>query len=82
MNLVTLLPQILLALGAGFLVANVLMGLELIRWWRRRSSALLVWAARKPPYYGEESLGRDQRDEDARSIQNDLRGFSRRHSLQ
>lgn len=56
MNLVTLLPQILLALGVGFLVANVLMGLELLRWWRRRSTALLVWAARKPPYYGM-SLG-------------------------
>jgi hypothetical protein len=56
MSLVTLLPQILLALGAGFLVANLLMALELFRWWRRRSTALLVWAARKPPYYGM-SLG-------------------------
>jgi hypothetical protein len=56
MNLVTLLPRILLALGAGFLVANVLMVLELLRWRRRRSTAVLVWPARKPPYYGM-SLG-------------------------
>jgi hypothetical protein len=56
MNLVTLLPQILLALGVGFLVANSLVGLELLRWRRRRRTALLVWAARKPPYYGM-SLG-------------------------
>jgi hypothetical protein len=52
MNLVTLLPQILLALGVGFLVANILMALELLRWRRRRRTAVLVWPARKPPYYG------------------------------
>ena len=56
MSLVTLLSQILLALGVGFLVANVLMGIELLRWRRRRATALLVWPARKPPYYGM-SLG-------------------------
>ena len=56
MSLVTLLPQILLALGVGFLIANILAGLELLRWRRRKPTALLVWAARKPPYYGM-SLG-------------------------
>ena len=56
MSLVTLLPQILLALGVGFLIANVLSGLELLRWRRRKPTALLVWPARKPPYYGM-SLG-------------------------
>lgn len=56
MSLVTLLPQILLVLGVGFLVANILMGIELLRWRRRRAAALLVWPARKPPYYGM-SLG-------------------------
>src|SRR5215203_58185 len=52
MSLVTLLPRILLALGVGFAVANLRQGLELLRWRRRRNSALIVWAARKPPYYG------------------------------
>jgi hypothetical protein len=52
MTLVTLLPQILLALGVGFLIANVRVALQLIRWTRRRASALVVWPAPKPPYYG------------------------------
>lgn len=50
--LTDLLPQILFLLGLGFLVANVRAGLELIRWLRRRSTALLVWPGPKPPYYG------------------------------
>jgi hypothetical protein len=52
MNLVTLLPQVLLALGVGFLIANVRLALELVRWARRRRAALVVWPARKPPLYG------------------------------
>jgi hypothetical protein len=52
MSLVNLLPQILLALGAGFLVANVVVAAELLRWRRRKATAVLVWSARKPPYYG------------------------------
>jgi hypothetical protein len=56
MTLVTLLPQILLALGVGFLVANVLVAADLLRWRRRRRTAMVVWVARKPPYYGM-SLG-------------------------
>lgn len=50
--LTDLLPQVLFLLGVGFLVANVRVGIELIRWARRRSTALLVWPAPKPPYYG------------------------------
>lgn len=52
MSLVTLLPHILLALGVGFFFANLWVGLELARWVRRRSTALLVWPAKKPPQYG------------------------------
>lgn len=50
--LTDVLPQILFLLGLGFLVANVRVGIQLVRWWRRRASALLVWPAPKPPYYG------------------------------
>jgi hypothetical protein len=52
MTLQQALAQILLLLGVGFLVANVLKGLEIARWWRRRRSAVLVWPGPKPPYYG------------------------------
>jgi hypothetical protein len=52
MTLVELLPQILLVLGLGFLIANLRLGLELRRWARRRSSALITWPAKKPPHYG------------------------------
>ena len=47
-----LLPQILWILGAGFLIANVRVAIELVRWRRRRATALAVWPAGKPPYYG------------------------------
>jgi hypothetical protein len=49
---VELLPQILWVLGAGFLIANVRMAVELVRWLRRRHSALASWPAAKPPFYG------------------------------
>lgn len=52
MTLVDFLPQVLFALGIGFGVANVLKVLELMRWLRLRSSAVLVWTGSKPPYYG------------------------------
>ena len=51
-DLRALLPQILLVLGVGFAVANTLVAAELVRWWRRRPAALLVWQAPKPSYYG------------------------------
>ncbi len=50
--MVALLPQILWVLGAGFLIANIRVGLELLRWRRRRKTALVTWMAGKPPYYG------------------------------
>ncbi len=46
------LQDILLLLGAGFLVANVRSALEFLRFLRRRSSALLVWLPPRPPYHG------------------------------
>ncbi len=46
------LENLLLLFGIGFLVANVRVGLDFVRFARRRSSALLVWPARKPPFYG------------------------------
>jgi hypothetical protein len=46
------LPRILLLLGVGFLVANVRLLLQLVRFLRMRSSALLTWPGRTPPYYG------------------------------
>ena len=52
MTLPEVLAQILFVLGAGFLVANILKAREILRWWRRRKTALLVWPGRKPPYYG------------------------------
>lgn len=45
-------PRILLLLGVGFLVANVRMAIEALRFLRRRSSAVLTWRVAKPQYYG------------------------------
>jgi hypothetical protein len=41
----------LLALGLLFLVVNLRVGRDILRWWRRRTRILLVWTAPKPPYY-------------------------------
>ena len=43
--------NILLLLGAGFLVANAWAALDFLRFLRRRSSALLVWRPPTPRYY-------------------------------
>jgi hypothetical protein len=45
-------PQILLLLGIGFLVANVRVGVDALRFLRRRSTALLTWRGPRPRYYG------------------------------
>jgi hypothetical protein len=42
----------LVALGAGFLVANAVRLLEYLRFLQRRRAALLTWQASKPPFYG------------------------------
>ena len=45
-------PRILFLFGLGFLVANLKLGLDFVQYYRRRSTALLVWPAPKPRYYG------------------------------
>ena len=45
-------PQLLFLLGIGFLVANVRVGIDGLRFIRRRSSALLTWRGPRPRYYG------------------------------
>ena len=45
------LTGILLLLGFGFLVANLKLAVDYVRFLRRRHSALLTWRAPKPPQY-------------------------------
>lgn len=52
MNLADLLPYVLVGLGIGFLVANVRVFADLVRFRRRRQSALLIWPGPPPPFYG------------------------------
>jgi hypothetical protein len=47
-----LLARVLFLFGIGFLAANVKVIGDLVRFWRRRSSALLIWQNPKPRYYG------------------------------
>ena len=47
-----LLPALLYALGVGFLLANLRILVQFIRFLRLRSSALLTWPGRRPPFYG------------------------------
>ena len=47
-----LLARVLFLFGIGFLAANVKVISDLVRFWRRRSSALLIWQNPKPRYYG------------------------------
>jgi hypothetical protein len=46
-----LLPKILFLFGVGFLLANLKVVVDLIRFRVRRRSALLVWQGPKPRYY-------------------------------
>jgi hypothetical protein len=46
------LPQLLFVLGVGFLVASLRLFLQFIRFLRIRSSAVLIWPGRRPPFYG------------------------------
>ena len=47
-----LLPAVLYVLGVGFLLANLRISVQFIRFLRLRSSALLTWPGRRPPFYG------------------------------
>jgi hypothetical protein len=46
-----LAPRLLLLFGLGFLVANLKVARELVRYHRGKRSALLIWQAPKPRYY-------------------------------
>jgi len=50
--LVEVAPKILFVFGLGFLFANVRIGVDALRFFRRRSSAVLTWKGSKPRYYG------------------------------
>jgi hypothetical protein len=52
MSLSGLLPRILFVLGIGFLVANIGIVRDFVRYRRLRASAVLTWPGRKPPYHG------------------------------
>ena len=43
--------QLLFILGLGFLVANVQVGRDLVRYRHARRNALLVWSRPRPPYF-------------------------------
>jgi hypothetical protein len=45
-------PSMLFVMGLGFLVANVKLVIDLLRYHRRKRRALLVWQAAKPRLYG------------------------------
>ncbi len=47
-----ILPRVLFILGVGFLIANVRAFLDFVRFLKLRSSALLTWPGRRPPFYG------------------------------
>ena len=44
--------RLLLLLGVGFLWANLRLLAQFVRYLKIRSSALLTWPGRKPPFYG------------------------------
>ena len=45
------LSRFLLLLGVGFFCANMRLLAQFIRYLRMRSSALLTWPGRRPPFY-------------------------------
>ncbi len=47
-----LIRQVLFLFGVGFAAANVKVALDLLRFRARRRTALLIWQAQKPPFYG------------------------------
>jgi hypothetical protein len=51
MTLQALLGQVLFLFGVGFLIANMRLAFELVRWWKRKRDALIVWPGVKPPFF-------------------------------
>ncbi|MPY86703.1 MAG: hypothetical protein GEU99_02130 [Luteitalea sp.] len=52
LDLAHTLSIVLLFFGVGFLIANVRLLVDLFRFRRLRTSAILTWPGRRPPYYG------------------------------
>jgi hypothetical protein len=50
-ELAPVLRQALLALGLLFVIVDILVGWQLLRWWRMRSQAIVTWPAPRPPFY-------------------------------
>ncbi len=46
------LSKILFLLGVGFLLANLRLLYQFVRFIRLKSSAILIWPGRRPPFYG------------------------------
>src|SRR3990170_3600509 len=46
------LSRILFLLGIGFLLANLRLLYQFVRFVRLKSSAILIWPSRRPPFYG------------------------------
>ena len=46
-----ILERLLLLLGAGFLVANLRLAVDLALYLQRRRTAQLVWPPRRPPFF-------------------------------
>ena len=51
MDIRALLPYVLLAFGVGFLGANLLVAVDLLRFLRVRRTAVLTWPGPRPPYF-------------------------------
>jgi hypothetical protein len=47
-----LTPRLLFVLGIGFFVANLRLLAQFVRFLKIRSSAVLTWPGRRPPFYG------------------------------
>jgi hypothetical protein len=48
---VNVLPWVLIVLGVGFLAANLRLLFQFLRFLRLRSTAMLTWPGRRPPFY-------------------------------
>src|SRR5262245_9888631 len=46
-----LAPRVLLLFGIGFLVADIVVAVELVRYQRTQRTSLLIWPRPKPRYY-------------------------------
>ena len=45
------LRQALLALGLLFVVVDLIVGAQILRWWRKRRQMVVTWSGPRPPFY-------------------------------